>query len=109
MPGILVAGVDIGSTSAKAVMFRNGKVICGPILPTVERIKAAIPYITKQNPDAIIINSNVGSKNLPGGEKLLKDLIRDELGIPTLFIEATPPLENIEIVEYKIRAFMEMN
>lgn len=34
MPGILVAGVDIGSTTAKAVMFINGELLCGPILPT---------------------------------------------------------------------------
>jgi len=30
----IVAGVDIGSTTAKAVVLNNGEVICGPILPT---------------------------------------------------------------------------
>jgi predicted CoA-substrate-specific enzyme activase len=34
MPNILVAGVDIGSTTAKGVLIKNGGVISGPILPT---------------------------------------------------------------------------
>ena len=34
MLGRFAAGVDIGSTTAKAVVISNGKVICGPILPT---------------------------------------------------------------------------
>ena len=34
MPDLLVAGVDIGSTTAKAVIISNGEVIGGPILPT---------------------------------------------------------------------------
>jgi len=34
LPSILVAGVDIGSTTAKAVVFFNGKLICGQIIPT---------------------------------------------------------------------------
>lgn len=76
--------------------------------PTVERIKAEIPYIKKQNPDAIIVNSNVGSRNLPGAERLVKDIIRDELEIPAIFIETTLPLENIAKVDYQIRAFIEM-
>ena len=78
-------------------------------LPTVERIEATIPYIKTQNPDAIIVSSVVGSRNLPGAERLVKDLIRDELGVPVLFIETALPLENIEKVEYQIRAFIEIN
>ncbi|MBA7478112.1 hypothetical protein ES707_13533 [subsurface metagenome] len=78
-------------------------------LPTVERIKTTIPYIKKQKPDAIIISSVLGSRNLPGAERLARDIIRDELGIPVLSIETTLPLENIEKVDYQIRAFIEMN
>jgi len=78
-------------------------------LPTVERIKTTIPYIKKQKPDAIIINSMVGSRNLPGAERLVRDIIKEELGIPVLSIETTLPLENIEKVDYQIRAFIEMN
>ncbi|MDP6647470.1 MAG: 2-hydroxyacyl-CoA dehydratase family protein [Dehalococcoidales bacterium] len=78
-------------------------------LPTMERIKTTIPYIKKQNPDTIIISSVVGSRNLPGAERLVKDIIRDELGIPVLSIETTRPLENIEKVDSQIRAFIEMN
>lgn len=78
-------------------------------LSTAERIKATIPYIKKQKPDAIIVNSNVGSRNLPGAERLVKDLIRDELGIPQLSIETSLSLENLERVDYQIKAFIEMN
>jgi benzoyl-CoA reductase/2-hydroxyglutaryl-CoA dehydratase subunit BcrC/BadD/HgdB len=78
-------------------------------LPTTERIKATIPYIKEQNPDAIIVSSVVGSRNLPGAERLVKDLIRDELGIPQLSIETPLPLENLERVDYQIKAFIEMN
>jgi len=34
MSDLLVAGVDIGSTTAKAVLISNGEVICGQIIPT---------------------------------------------------------------------------
>jgi len=78
-------------------------------LPTVERIKATILYMKKQKPDAIIISSVVGSRNLPGAERLVSDIIKEELGIPVLSIETTLPLENIEKVDYQIRAFIEMN
>ena len=79
------------------------------LVTTVERIKTTIPYIKKQNPDAIIISSVVGSRNLPGAERLVKDIIRDELGIPVLSIETTRPLENIKKVDSQIRTFIEMN
>ncbi len=78
-------------------------------LPTAERIKATIPCIKEQNPDAIIVSSVVGSRNLPGAEILVKDLIRGELGIPQLSIETSLSLENPEKVDYQIRAFIEMN
>lgn len=78
-------------------------------LPTVERIKATIPYIKRQKADAIIIHSVIGSRNLPGAERLVKDLIEAELGIPQLFIETTLPLEDVERVDYQIRAFSEIN
>ncbi len=78
-------------------------------LPTAERIKATIPYIKKQEPDAIIISSVIGSRNLPGAERLVRDIITDELGIPVLAIETRLPLMNIEKVKSQIRAFVEMN
>jgi hypothetical protein len=36
----------------------------------------------EQEPDAIIISSVVGSRDLPGAERMVGDIIRDELGIP---------------------------
>ena len=76
-------------------------------LPTMERIKVTLPHIKKQRPDAIIISSVVGSRNFPGAERLVRDMIRDELGIPILSIETTLPLKNIEKVKSQIKAFIE--
>jgi len=78
-------------------------------LPTAERIKATIPYIKQQKPDAIIISSVVGSRNIPGAERYTRDIIRDELGLPVLSLETTLPLENTEPADYQIRAFIEKN
>lgn len=76
-------------------------------LPTAERIRATIPHIKKQKTDAIILSNIVGSRNIPGAERLVRDIIRDELGIPLLSIETTLPLKNIERVKSQIRAFIE--
>ena len=78
-------------------------------LPTTERVKATIPYIKQQKPDAIIISNVVGSRNLPGAERLVRDIIRKELNLPLLSIETSLPLEDTEKVDYQIRAFIEMN
>lgn len=78
-------------------------------LPTVERIKAILPHIKKQQPDAVIISSVVGSRNLPGAERLVRDIIRDELGLPILSIETTLPLENTGKVKSQIRSFIEQS
>jgi benzoyl-CoA reductase/2-hydroxyglutaryl-CoA dehydratase subunit BcrC/BadD/HgdB len=78
-------------------------------LPTADRVKATIPYIKQQKPDAVIISNVVGSRNLPGAERLVRDMIREELSLPVLSIETSLPLEDIEKVDYQIRAFIEMN
>jgi len=78
-------------------------------LPTAERIKVTIPYIKKQKPDAIIISSVIGSRNLPGAERFVRDIIKNEMDIPVLSIETTLPLENTEPADYQIRAFIEKN
>jgi hypothetical protein len=75
--------------------------------PTSERIKALIPYIKQQKPDALIMSSVVGSKNIPEIEKYTQDIIKDELGLPVLSLETTLPLENIEHIDNQIKAFIE--
>ena len=77
-------------------------------LPTAERIKATIPYIKQQEPDAIIISSVVGSRNIPEAERFTRDMLKDELGLPVLSIETTLPLENTEQVDSQIKAFISM-
>ncbi|MHA2066106.1 MAG: 2-hydroxyacyl-CoA dehydratase [Candidatus Thorarchaeota archaeon] len=78
-------------------------------MPTAARIRETIPFIRKQNANAVIINSVVGSRYLPEAERLVRDMIKDELGVPVLSIESTLPAEDTEKTEYQIRAFMEMN
>jgi len=77
--------------------------------PTTARVMATIPYIKQQKPDAIIISNVVGSRNLPGAERLVRDLIREELKLPVLSIETTLPREDIEKIDYQVKAFIEMN
>jgi benzoyl-CoA reductase/2-hydroxyglutaryl-CoA dehydratase subunit BcrC/BadD/HgdB len=77
-------------------------------MPTSERIKITIPYIKQQKPDAIIISNVVGSRNLPGAERIVRDMIREELSLPVLSIETTLPMEDTERVENQIRSFIEM-
>ena len=78
-------------------------------LPTAERIKVTIPYIKKQEPDAIIISNVIGSRNLPGAERLVREIITDELGIPVLSIETGLPLMSIEKVKSQIKTFIEIH
>jgi benzoyl-CoA reductase/2-hydroxyglutaryl-CoA dehydratase subunit BcrC/BadD/HgdB len=77
-------------------------------LPTIKRVKDEMDSIRKQKPDAVIISSVVGSRRLPGAERLVRDLVKEELGIPVLSIETSLPHENTEKVDYQIRAFLEM-
>lgn len=78
-------------------------------LPTAERIKATIPYIKQQKPDAIIISSVVGSRNIPEAERYTRDIIRDELDLPVLSLETALPLEDTKPVDNQIRSFIKKN
>ena len=76
-------------------------------LPTKSRIKLELEYIQKQKPDAVIINSVVGSRHLPGVEKLVRYLIKQELNIPMLSIETTLPGENRDKIDYQTNALLQ--
>jgi len=78
-------------------------------MPTGERIRATIPFIRRQKPDAVIINSTTGSRNLPGSERMVRDIIKQQMDIPVLSIETSLPRQDTEKTEYLVRAFIEMN
>jgi benzoyl-CoA reductase/2-hydroxyglutaryl-CoA dehydratase subunit BcrC/BadD/HgdB len=78
-------------------------------MPTLDRVRATIPHIKQQKADGVLINSTTGSRNLPGSERMVKDLIKQELGLPVLSIETSLPRQDIEKVDYLVRAFIEMN
>ena len=71
------------------------------------RVMAELPAIKKQKPDAVILSGVVGARLVPGAERLVRDTVRNELGVPALSIETTLPHENTEKVDYQIRAFLE--
>jgi hypothetical protein len=64
--------------------------------------------IKKQKPDAIILSNVIGSRHLTGIEKLVKDIIKEELGVPVLSIETTLPGESLDKIDYQINALIQM-
>ena len=76
-------------------------------LPIQERVRFELNYIKKQNPNAVIISNVVGSRCLSGAERLVRDLVKRELSVPVLSIETTLPQENVEKVDYQIRALLQ--
>lgn len=78
-------------------------------MPTAERVKATIPFIKQQNPNAIIFSSMIGSNSIPEAEKYTLEIIKDELDIPVLSIETTQPLDNTESIEKQLKSFIVKN
>ena len=76
-------------------------------LPIQQRIMFELSKIKKQKPDAIIISNVVGSRHLTGIERLVKDMVKEELGLPVLSIETTLPGENVDKIDYQINALIE--
>jgi hypothetical protein len=55
----------------------------------------------------VILSNVVGSRHQTGIERLVKDTIKQELGVPVLTIETTLPQENADKIEYQINALMQ--
>jgi benzoyl-CoA reductase/2-hydroxyglutaryl-CoA dehydratase subunit BcrC/BadD/HgdB len=77
-------------------------------IPSIERSKILTSYIKKQNPDAVIIGNLVGCRNLSQSDKLVKETIREELGIPVTSLEFGAADEDITILEPHIRSLIDM-
>jgi len=76
-------------------------------LPIQKRIEFELNHIRKQKTDAVIISSVVGSRCLPGAEKLFRDSIKQELGIPVIEIETSMPGDNVERIDYQVRGLLQ--
>lgn len=76
-------------------------------LPIQKRIEFELSHIKRQNPDAVIISSVIGSRHLPGIERLIRDSIKKELSIPVISIETTIPGDNVERIDYQIRGLLQ--
>jgi benzoyl-CoA reductase/2-hydroxyglutaryl-CoA dehydratase subunit BcrC/BadD/HgdB len=77
-------------------------------IPTIERSKILTSCIKKQNPDAVIIGNLVGCRNLSQSDKLVKETIREELGIPVTSLEFGASDEDITLLEPHIRSLVDM-
>lgn len=76
-------------------------------LPIQQRIKFELQRIKEQKPDAVILSNVVGSRHLTGIEKLVKDMIKEELGVPVLSIETMLPGESADKIDYQINALIQ--
>jgi benzoyl-CoA reductase/2-hydroxyglutaryl-CoA dehydratase subunit BcrC/BadD/HgdB len=76
-------------------------------LPFQKRIEFELQRIKKQKTDAVIISSVVGSRCAPGVERLFRDSIKKELGIPVIEVETTIPGDNVERLDYQIRGLLQ--
>ena len=77
-------------------------------IPSIERSKILTSYIKKQNPDAVIIGNLVGCRNLSQSDRLVKETIREELGIPITSLELGASDEDITLLEPHIRSLIDM-
>jgi benzoyl-CoA reductase/2-hydroxyglutaryl-CoA dehydratase subunit BcrC/BadD/HgdB len=77
-------------------------------IPSIERSKMLTTYIKKQKPDAVIIGNLVGCRNLSQSDKLVKETIREELGIPVTSLEFGASDEDITLLEPHIRSLIDM-
>jgi len=76
-------------------------------LPIKERLEFELSRMRRQKPDAVIISSVIGSRHPPGIERLIRDKIKEEIGIPIISIETTVPGDNIERIDYQIRGLLQ--
>lgn len=77
-------------------------------MPSIDRAKALIQFVKQQNPDAIIIGNVIGCRNLSSSDRIVKETLREELGIPITSIEFGSSDEDVTLLEPQIKAFVEM-
>jgi len=77
-------------------------------MPSIDRAKALIQFVKQQKPDAIIIGNVIGCRNLSSSDRIVKETLREELGIPITSIEFGSSDEDVPLLEPQIRAFVEM-
>jgi benzoyl-CoA reductase/2-hydroxyglutaryl-CoA dehydratase subunit BcrC/BadD/HgdB len=77
-------------------------------MPSIDRAKALIQIIRQQSPDAIIIRNVIGCRNLSSFDTIVKEILREELGIPITSIEFGSSDEDVTLLEPQIKAFVEM-
>jgi benzoyl-CoA reductase/2-hydroxyglutaryl-CoA dehydratase subunit BcrC/BadD/HgdB len=80
------------------------KMLCN--MPTAQRIQKTIPIIKQQEPDVVIISSNVGSKIIPESELLIHQIIEDEIGIPIFSLENEQPFMENGLANEKLKSFI---
>jgi len=77
-------------------------------MPGIDRAKTLTKYIKQQNPDAIIIGNVIGCRNLSSSDRIMKETLKEELGVPVTSIEFGSSDEDISLLEPHVKAFIEM-
>ncbi|WP_455279338.1 2-hydroxyacyl-CoA dehydratase family protein [[Eubacterium] cellulosolvens] len=78
-------------------------------MPIPDRAESLIPYIKRQNPDAVMIGNSVGCRKLASSEKTIKEIIKEELEIPVTSIEFSSSNDDMSLLEPHVRAFIEIS
>lgn len=77
-------------------------------MPSLDRAKTLIPHIERQRPDAAIIGNVMGCRNLALSDRIMKETLREELGVPVTSIDFSSSDEDVALLEPHIRSFIEM-
>lgn len=77
-------------------------------IPTEYRMEATLPLIKESNPDGAIYCCNFGCHNWGSPALMIRDVLKEELGIPTLILDATVPAEHGPEFREKIGSFIDM-
>jgi len=74
----------------------------------LDRAKMLTKYIKQQRPDAIIIGNVIGCRNLSSSDRIMRETLKEELGVPITSIEFGSSDEDVALLEPHIKSFIEM-
>lgn len=74
----------------------------------LDRAKMLTKCIRQQKPDAIIIGNVIGCRNLASSDRIIKETLKEDFGIPITSIEFGSSDEDVALLEPHIKAFIEM-
>lgn len=73
-----------------------------------DRAKALMRYIKEQKPEAIIMGNVAGCRSLSSSDRIMKETLKEELGIPITSVEFGASEDDVALLEPHIKAFIEI-